>query len=59
MLVCSSVASAAQLEAASGPESEPAPQAAPGSISERDQRAPPLPYGILGEIDAVNNGEER
>ena len=59
MLVRSSVASGAQLEAAAGPESEPAPQAAPGSISERDQRAPPLPYGILGEIDAVNNGEER
>ena len=59
MLVRSSVASGAQLEAAAGPESEPAPQAAPGSISERDQRAPPLPYGILGEIDAVDNCEER
>ena len=59
MLVRSSVASGAQLEAAAGPESEPAPQAAPGSISERDQRAPPLPYGILGEIDAVDNGKER
>jgi hypothetical protein len=59
MLVRSSVASEAQLEAAAGPESEPAPQAAPGSISERDQRAPPLPYGILGEIDAVENSEER
>ena len=59
MLVCSSVASGAQLEAAAGPESEPAPQAAPGSISERDQRAPPLPYGMSGEIDAVDNCEER
>jgi hypothetical protein len=59
MLVCSSVAFGAQLEAAAGPESEPAPQAAPGSISERDQRAPPLPYGMSGEIDAVDNCEER
>ena len=59
MLVRSSVAFRAQLEAASGPGSEPVPQAAPGSISEPDQRAPPLPYGISGGIDAVDNGKER
>lgn len=59
MLVRSSVAFGAQLEAASGPGSEPVPQAAPGSISEPDQRTPPLPYGISGGIDAVDNGKER
>ena len=42
--------------AESGPESEPAPQAAPGSASEHDQRAPLLPYGIRGKYDVVDVG---
>jgi hypothetical protein len=38
------------------PESEPAPQAAPGSASEHDQRAPLLPYGIRRKYDIVDVG---
>ena len=52
----SSVASGTQLDAESGPESEPAPQAAPGSVSEHDQRAPLLPYGIKGKYDVGDVG---
>ena len=52
-----SVSSGTQLNnAGSGPESEPAPQAAPGSVSEHGQRAPLLPCGMRGKYDVVDVG---